>query len=94
MSIACSAGSRGDAVLLVAPNDGACGAAWACWACGAATSITMMKAAKPAFNVAARIGMSSEISCQLSVVDDESPIDVPLVLGLLVPVAGRLTAGN
>jgi hypothetical protein len=34
----------------------------------------MMKAAKPAFNVAARIGMSSEISCQLPVVDDQSSI--------------------
>jgi hypothetical protein len=28
-----------------------------------------MKAAIPAFNVAARIGMSSEISCQLPVFD-------------------------
>jgi hypothetical protein len=34
-----------------------------------------MKAAKPAFNVAARIGMSSEISCQLPVFDYQSSLD-------------------
>ena len=76
MSVGWSTGSRGEAVLPDAPNAGACGAV--CCACGVATRITMMKAAKPARNVAARIGMSSEISCQLPVVDDQSANRCPV----------------